>query len=166
MQTHRSEKGEEREELQVLRNIASELSSVRGTLHERKELVREQKDVLQEQSFVLAFKEKLKGTLEAKGFFKLLARQAVMKKREQVCAMEEKKRKGSIRSEATLRPKRSRDTDSGSAVPFNCFSVATLFEATREAEKTEDVPEEEVWKGHCAHSASRRELASSKNLPK
>ena len=80
--------------------------------------------------------------------------------------MEEKKRVGSPRSKAILRPESSRDTDTASAVPFNCFSVATISEAARKAERTEEVREEEAWKRQCARSASQGELASLKNLPK
>ena len=74
MQTIRTENKEERE-----RRASRELSSMRGPLGQRRDLVGEQNDIWQKHSFILACEdEELRGTPEAEEVFMLRARQAVM----------------------------------------------------------------------------------------
>ena len=150
----------------MVKKIFREVSSMKGALYLRNELAKEQNDVLQEQSFVLAFKgDELKGTAEEKEYFKLLAREAVMKKRKQVSAMEGKGVEAPFRSEEGDIEEIASWADEGFAVPVNCFSIVPVSEVTREPEGKRGKLDEEANRKKSAPPTSPGESASSKIFP-
>ena len=91
----------ERDHLRLVAKIANEFTSMRSALNERNDLLKEQTGAIKEQKFVLAFKgDELKGSEEAKEYFKMLAEEALLTKREQLGKLHAKKRRDSMQERA------------------------------------------------------------------
>ena len=91
----------ERDHLRLVAKIAHEFTSMRSALNERNDLLKEQTGAIKEQNFVLAFKgDELKGSEEAKEYFRMLAEEALLTKRQQLGMLHAKQKSDSMQERA------------------------------------------------------------------